>query len=163
MKTKIRTAAVSATQATTASVSMSIAATGNAIARFIAMPAGVRPSIIAHIARDLAARVCQHFGGNSRPGSGRGGGTMPPLPNNHYDQSQTYSKRDGREQIGEPIEAAHGRRGQHRFAILLHERFQDRVVRFATDDPLVDLLELALGHFAGARKSRAGMAARSGR
>ncbi len=90
---------MSATQAITASVSMSLTAMGSAIARFIAMPAGAQPSIVAHIARDLAARVCQHFGGNSRPGSGRGDGTMPPLPNYHYDQSQAYSKRDGREQL----------------------------------------------------------------
>src|SRR5437879_6397442 len=87
----------------------------------------------------------------------------PPYANNHYDQSQTDGKRGGRKSVGEPVQAARGRRRERRFAIFLYERLQDGAIRFAAADALVYFLELGFGHFAGPRKCGAGMAARSGR
>src|SRR5712672_903375 len=99
MKTKIRVAAVSATQATTASVSILMAIAGPMI-----IAAGVQPSIILHIALDLAARVFQHFGRDRWPGSRRKREAMPPLANNDQDQTEADGKGNGRKGISEPIE-----------------------------------------------------------
>ena len=84
-----------------------------------------------------------------------------PYANNHDDQPEADGKRHGRKRVGEPIESARGRRRERRFAILLHESLQNRLVRFAARDALVDFLEFGFGDFARARKCRAGMAARA--
>ena len=124
--------------------------------------AGVRLSIILlYVVFDLATHVFQHFRRDGRPGCSR---HLRPMPyaNNHYDQPEADGKRDGRKRVGEPIESARGRRRERRFAILLHESLQDRLVRFAARDALVDFLEFGFGDFARAGKCRARMAARAG-
>src|SRR5579872_378863 len=168
MKTKIKVAAASATQASTASVSM-LMAMARAMAGLIAIAgpmiiaAGVQPSIILHIALDLAARVFHHLSRDWRPGSRRKRQTMPPLPDNQYDQPEADGKGDERKRIGEPIEAAGGRSGQGLFAIFLHEGLQDGAIGFAARDTLVHFLELGFGHVARAGECGAGMAAGTGR
>src|SRR5437588_3502666 len=161
-KTKISTAAVSATQATTASVSISAATKLMVTAKVIAIRRG-QPSILLHIALDLTARLFQHLGGNPWPGSRRHRHALPPLAHNHQDQGQTDGKRHGRDRVVQPVEAPGGRRGQRRFAVLLHESLQDGAVGFPARHALVHFLELGFGYLAGTGKCRPGMAARSRR
>src|ERR1700730_10922838 len=156
MKTKIRVAAVSATQASTASVSILMAIAGPMI-----IAAGVQLSVILHIALDLAARVFHHFGGDWGP-SRRKREATAPVPNNDQDQPEADGKGDGGKGIGEPMEAASGRRGQGLFAIFLHEGLQDGAIGFAARDALVHFLELGFGYVAGAGECGAGMAAGAG-
>src|SRR5271165_3992508 len=126
---KIKTAAVSATQASSARASGPPGISIKNSISVIGVPIG------------LPAATIEKFRRYGRAGSGYGNSRMPPTADDQDHDAETEERSDDGNRPGQAIEAVRGRLGQYGLAVFLNERLQDQVVVIAGGHALVHLFE----------------------